>query len=186
MKEPEWILNFDKTKERFNAWYECELIDRPLIQVWAPLKGKEEMWEIYRSKYGIFRSYKFLKKWKNKNFDNEFLINHRNEILSSIYYGGDAFPTFFVDMGPGSLAAYLGCETEFRDETIWYGPPILDDYKALDDIKLIENNDLWKITQELTKAVSDQSKGKYFTTTANLIMGLDIIASLRGGAEPFI
>jgi len=182
-KYSKWMSGFDKTKERFIAFYDREIIDRALIQAWAPLKGNEQIWKTYRTKYGNFKSYKVLKEWKNKNFDNEFLIRKRSEVLSSIYYGGDAFPSFFVDMGPGSIAAYLGCQTEFRDETIWFGPPILDDYRSIDSIKLVEDNEFWKVTQELTKSVSDQSKGKYFTAATNLIFGLDIIASLRGGQK---
>lgn len=170
----------EKTKERFKSWWEIDLVDRALIQVWAPRKGKEDLWNEQGNEGGVFTSYKTIKEWKKNKFDYNFLIGKQKEFLSSVYYGGDAFPTFCINLGPGSIAADFGCNANFRDETIWYGPPILKNYKNIENKYLQEKNVIWGITQRLTKISSENSNNNYFVTAADLGMNLDIIASLRG------
>ncbi len=176
-------INFEMIKKRFNAWWEREIVDRTLVQVWAPQSMKKDSWEKYGSSYGVFSSYEDLKKWERNGLNKKYLklfVEKRRNILSSIYYGGDAFPSFWPNLGPGSLASFLGCGTEFKNETVWFGPPMLEDYRNLERINLDKNNRIWKAAKDLTKVASESGKDKYFVSSIDLGMNLDTIASLRG------
>jgi len=177
----------EKVKERYSAWWECELLDRVMIQVYAPKKGSLEILEKYercknrcKDYRGNFTSFKLIKEWKDSDFNHHDLINKIKEVLSLIYYSGDAFPMFYPNMGPGSLAAYLGCDTEFREDTVWFHPLTNNKWEELKNIKIDSDNIFWKKTKELTELAANESNGKYAISSTNLCMGLDTIASLRG------
>jgi len=78
------------------------------------------------------------------------------------------------------VVSYLGCQANFRDDTIWFGPPILNDWKCLSEVKFNPQNKLWKVTKELTDFLSRRGKNKFLTAFAELGGVMDIMASLRG------
>lgn len=166
-----------KIKERFKAWWNQEILDRVLIQVIAPQESCNMRYESY---YGEYPTYKIIKNWANKGYNHEYLLEKTESQIASTYYGGDAVPFFLVNLGPGSLASYLGCQANFRDDTIWFGPPILNDWKYLSEVKFNSQNKLWEVTRELTDFVSKRGENKFLTAFADLGGVMDVMASLRG------
>lgn len=171
--------DWEKTKERFKGWWKQEIIDRVLIQVVAPKEGWNAEWTKYGSYYGVKISYKIIKDWANKGYDYGYLLEKAECQIASTYYGGDAVPFFWVNLGPGSLASYLGCPANFTDDTIWFGPPILNDWESSSKVKFNPQDKLWKITKQLTDLASKEGKDKFLTSFADIGGVMDIIASLR-------
>jgi len=170
-----------KIKERFKAWWNQEILDRVLIQAIAPRKScNMSWWTKYGSSFGEYPIYKMIKNWANKGYNDEYLLERTESQIASTYYGGDAVPFFLVNLGPGSLASYLGCRANFRDDTIWFGPPILNDWKYLSEVKFNPQNKLWEVTRKLTDFVSKRGGNKFLTAFADLGGVMDIMASLRG------
>ncbi len=165
--------DWGETEERFKAYWEQEIVDRVLIRVVAPKKG--------RSATGARDiSYKTINNWSNKGYDPECLVDEAEQIIASTYYGGEAIPYFWVNLGPGSLASYLGCTANFTDDTVWFGPPVLKDWKLSSSIKFNHKNKIWRVTKELTRFASKRGKDKFLVSFTDIGGVMDIIASLVG------
>lgn len=95
--------DWEKTQQRFKAWWKQEIIDRVVIQVYAP-RLKVNKWSWLDS----WTPFNIVKKWADLNFDMEYITSQMENSISSTYYGGDAIPFFFVNLGPGSIASYKG------------------------------------------------------------------------------
>ncbi len=171
--------DWKRTRERFKAWWEQEIVDRVLIQVVAPKKSCEETKHRSYYYYGIFVSYDIIHKWADKGYDHEYLLEKVERQAASTYYGGDIIPFFRLNLGPGSLASYLGCQANFADDTVWFGPPILHNWNSF-KIQFNPHNTLWKVTKELTLLASKRGKDKFLVSFADLGGVMDIIASLVG------
>ena len=167
-----------KIKERFKAWWNQELLDRVLIQAIAPRESCNT--SKYESSCGEYPFYNTIKNWANKGYNHEYLLEKTENQIASTYYGGDAVPFFSINLGPGSLASYLGCRANFRDDTIWFGPPILNDWECLSEVKFNPQDEPWRIAKELTDFASKKGKGKFLVSFADMGGVQDIMASLRG------
>jgi len=172
--------DWEKIEERFKAWWKQEIIDRVLIQVIAPKEGWNEEWIKYVSYYGINTLYKIIKDWASRGYDHGYLLEKAECQIASTYYGGDAFPFFWVNLGPGSLASYLGCRANFTDDTVWFDPPIFNNRNSPSEVEFNTQNELWKITKELTEFASKRGKDKFLVSFTDLGGIMDIMASLRG------
>jgi len=91
---------------------------------------------------------------------------------------GDAFPYHYVNLGPGSLAAYLGCRSVPQATTIWQ-EPLINDWSAAPAICLHEDNLYWRATQELTRASLQAAGGRWLTSMTDIGGALDIVSYLR-------
>lgn len=90
----------------------------------------------------------------------------------------DALPIGRVDIGPGSLALYLGSEPGFARDTVWFHP--LADQEILQrPIKFDPANRWWRRQLALVDAALAKSAGRYPVGFPDLIENLDILASLR-------
>jgi len=106
--------------------------------------------------------------------------NETYRIEHETFYA-DGFPTVFVNMGPGSLAACIGGDFECARDTVWFDTnPIIKDFKNLPEIKLNTDSKMWKLCEDYTTKLGENSNGRYFTSMADIGGSLDILASLRG------
>lgn len=94
----------------------------------------------------------------------------------------DALPIGRVDLGPGSLALYLGSEPGFSPDTVWFHP--LADQDALErPIRFDPANRWWRRQVEMVDALQAKAAGNYPVGMPDLIENLDILSSLRGAQE---
>jgi len=90
----------------------------------------------------------------------------------------DALPIGRVDLGPGSLALYLGSEPGFSIDTVWFHP--LADQSVLErPLRFDPANRWWQHQLALVDAALARSAGRYPVGFPDLIENLDILASLR-------
>lgn len=102
--------------------------------------------------------------------------------LSTIYYGGDAFPMFDAHLGPGGLATFLGAEPAFAPDTVWYAPVIKepDQHPPL----TLDTNHPWFLKQKaVLQAGMETSGGRFLVAMPDLIENVDTLAALRGTQE---
>lgn len=95
-------------KERLKAWWDHEIIDRPVIQFSYPKllygwRGSPDYWALIKPGATI----------KTVFDDFEKKIKGR-------FFGGERLPTFNLNYGPGALGETLGVEPKFANETVWY------------------------------------------------------------------
>ena len=98
--------DWDKVQQRYAAWLAGEN-DRRIVQVKAP-KGPQT--------HGHTG-------W---NFVHDMASTRSGPSRPSscycqqTHFAGDAIPNLFVNLGPGSPAAYLGCPVQVMPDTVWF------------------------------------------------------------------
>ncbi len=100
--------------------------------------------------------------------------------LAQQTYPGDLLPIATTDIGPGSLALYLGGEARLAEETVWYIPLIgPDDPEAYPPLQFRDENHWWQITEATLRECTTLGRGKYLVGCPDLIENIDIVAALR-------
>jgi len=159
--------DWEKAKERMNAWWEGEIIDRVVIQVTAPRKRARgnstwTEWDLVH----------------NLN-DVERVIQAFEKQCQQTYFGGEAFPNFWINLGPGIMGAYIGAEPKIADDTVWFQTPRPWE-EVLREVKFNPDNKWWTLTQSITSQIVEKSDDRFFVGMTDLGGNLDIAASLRG------
>lgn len=165
---PDW----SKSQERWTAWWNREIVDRPLIQLIGPLKeprpgappapaplSLEEQW-----------------------LSSDYRIAAFEHNYSRTFYLGDAFPFLDTHIGPGTLALYLGSPPTFHPETVWYGKCV-DDIPSAVPPRFDQGNRFWQASLEMARKGVERLRGRAYVSFPDLIEGLDTIASLFGTDE---
>ncbi len=98
--------------------------------------------------------------------------------LAGMYFGGEAFPFFDSNMGPGNLATFLGSEPSFAVDTVWYHPCITDPDNH-PPLQLDLDNPWFLRQRAILEAGMEVSGGRYPVSMPDLVENLDILASLR-------
>ena len=167
MIKPDW----DKSRQRFEAWWHGEVVDRVLLQVVAPEANPPDSPPPSAPET-------IEKRW----LDPQYRIAAFEYQMNRTYYGGDAFPYLDTHIGPGTMSLYLGAKPEFHENTVWYGKCI-DDITSADVPVYDENNPYWRFSQELARGGVDKLNGRALVSFPDLIEGLDTISSLVGNDE---
>jgi len=102
----------------------------------------------------------------------------RAEIAGYDYYGGS--PGTSVHLGAGTIALYLGCEPEFRYETLWFTPFVEDNWANVPEIKFDPENHWFKWNLEATRRLRELAKGDYAVGIPDLLENLDVLSNMRG------
>ncbi|MEM3520524.1 MAG: hypothetical protein QXG85_02885, partial [Thermoproteota archaeon] len=152
----DWI----EAKERFSAWWEKDVLDRPLIQVLAPRSSPK-----YASEGDLKFNYDH---WGFPKAINDPAAVSRNikgfrKQCAEIYYGGEAYPNLWVNLGAGVLGAYLGAEPVLESETVWFGAQrnnsLGKSWKELRQLEFDPNNEWWMFTKRITEEASETLAG---------------------------
>lgn len=162
-------VDWGKSRERHEAWWRGEVVDRVLLQVFAakedappppgPKHDSEQQW-----------------------LDVDYRLDWFEWSLNSTYYAGDAFPYFDSQLGPGTLSTFLGAKPEFKPNTVWYHRCVEDIPNAEPPI-FDENNKYWQVVQELSRRGMERFAGRALVAFPDLIENLDTISSLFGNRE---
>lgn len=157
--------DWDKAKERFGAWWRGELIDRVCIQVCAPI-GPASC-PPAPSDHEV--------KWTSV----DYAIDCAEQRIKNTYYGGEAFPSYYPNLGPDVFSAYHGSRMLFENSTTWVEPCIDDWENDPGKISFDSQNRLWKLTEEMTVEAVKRSRGNY-------IVGLTAIILSASSLEPAV
>ncbi len=160
----------EMAKERMAAWWDHEIIDRPVIAY------------SYR-KFNLKKSADFDRWYLAKNLD-DFSFQHRTFMnhVQNRYYGGEQFPMFWPNYGPGIMAAVLGITPKFQNGTMWFDRPtdIKEIVEVLEAAKINQNNPWYVRLCKVTKYFVERSKGLYSVGVSDLGGILDILSSFLG------
>jgi 5-methyltetrahydrofolate--homocysteine methyltransferase len=160
--------NWGRVKERFNAWWRREPMEYPLMCVTAsgkparkitPVEDFIDLEDMYTNAYKITGQYK------------NYCETH--------WFLEDAFPAVNLNLGPGSLALYLGSEPIFTEETVWYSECI-DDLKDFERVKFDPDNRWWKLHFDMIKTAKELAADDFLVTIPDIIENLDIVSAMRG------
>ncbi len=157
--------DWDEARGRLEAWWAGERLDRALLQVTAPRPGERR----------LPRPASLRQRW----IDPDYVVAAAEEQMRLTYYGGEALPIFWPNLGPDAFAAYLGCELHLAEDTTW-SQPMLGDWRDLDRVRLDPDGAWWQATLRLLQAAEASLAGDCLFGLTDLHGGGDALAALRG------
>ncbi len=141
------VEDWDDVKKRWEAWWNCELHDRVLINIAAP---KDNVPPADIPDVGIEAQ------WT----DVDFMIRRTKEGVRTTWYGGEALPLFWHGWAVGPALPF-GCEPHFEKDTIWTDPaPVGEDgYPSFEGW---QDNPWWDWLLKATEKVVRENQDEYF------------------------
>lgn len=170
--------DWEKVKERYEAFWRREIVDRCLIQVTAPSKDAAKAKSRW---HGHFLA--------EQVRDNptplppeaaELIVEEFAKAVPWTYYGGESFPNMIIYLGAGSLGAYLGAKVGITPETIWFDPPRDLSLDEIASLELDPAEKWWSVTLALAEALPRLAKGRFFVGVTDLNAEMNVLGSLRG------
>lgn len=186
-----WVENWEKIKDYYKAWWNCEVLDKVPIWVAAPRDDPDSR---------RILSGDAIKIKKEERFDKEKVIERAEKIFQATFFGGVAFPCYWPNFGTDVFSAYMGAEIEFSSyflpAPVWgtdveappvswakWNKPILKDYSDLSVIQIKEDNLYWQKTKEFMQYALKRSQGNYLVGLTDIHEGMDSLAVLRGSPQ---
>ena len=156
--------DWQRIERDWKAWWAGEL-ERALLVLEVPTYDWTQL-----TKWGL-----------DTPLDQVLDIAQRN--LEGTAWLGDAYPKWWVNYGPGVMAAFLGSRVSYTPDTTWFWP--LEDVNSLTNIHPIYNpdNPWWRRVLEMTRQAVDRWRDQVLVGTTDLGGNLDILASLRGSEK---
>jgi len=176
--KPDW----EKARARYEAFWNDEELERCLLWVISYRSRSQRSLLLHNPhmpnyQIEVTRDEELLRRWT----DFDFLLSYHQEVFSCLYYAAEALPVFWINLGPGVMAAFLGSDPEFRKDTVWFHPSL----GSLQNLapKFNPENRWWKLTISLTAQAAKAGAGRFFVGVTDLGGAGDILAHLRGPGE---
>jgi len=163
-------VNFERIRERFDAFWQREIVDRPLISITCPRKSQK--------KRNFLIPDALEKKWT----DIEYILNRVELYFENTLFLGDAIPFYWPNIGPDSFTAYLGGELVFKDENTSWVRPFIDDLSEYNPV-FDKNNKWWRFMNELMDAICEVARGNFLVGIPDMHGGGDSLVAARGASE---
>ena len=162
---------WERIKETYRKWWAGEL-DRPVIQA-AP--GGRDPGRAEPELGGVGKATLY-----DLSVSPEAIVDRWDYDLSRRRFMGDAFPSVWLDMGPGVLAAFMGGRAEPGSGTIWFHPA--EDKKIADVRFGFDPESQWfRRAREVYRAAARRWGGAVQIGMTDLGGNLDVLSTFRPG-----
>jgi hypothetical protein len=165
--------DYERSKERIDAFWERELIDRPVVQ-FGLLKPAEEWAPLPPSNHATAAD-----RWLDSEYQGELKLAQ----LSNQEFLGDAMPVAWPNLGPEVFASFYGCPIHFGDYGTSWTDPILDSWEQADGLQLDWESPYLHKLHEMTDILLELGKGRFITGMTDWHPGGDAVAALRDPQE---
>ena len=160
----EYKEGWEETKARWTAFWNGEIIDRPIMLITTPSDDPPE----------IVIPDDYVYHWTDISHHIDYL-EKRN--LSTIYMG-EAIPSVCP---MSAWCAYYGGKTRFLRDTIWH-EPMFSDWRDAPDWDTAWRDAGYENLLSMMKALCEQRSGRYFVGFPPILFGApsDMVAAMRG------
>lgn len=166
MRTPLERIDFERRKERFDAYWRGEVPDRPLVAITCPRDEQTP------------RDFPVPDTVRARWTDVEYQRNQAVWKTENTCYLGDSLPFALPNLGPDSFSAFLGADLRFVDDgTSWVEPCVGD--LAEFTPQFDRSNDWWRLMCELIDALGEAGEGRFLVGVPDLHGGGDSLAALR-------
>jgi len=169
--ELQYKPDFPQVLERFEAWWRCEIVDRPPVSI--SVKRTKPPAELPGKAHASLRD-----RW----LDVEHALDRFEAGLQGRVFFAESLPSFMPNVGPEVCATVFGCELEFGENTSWSIP----NCKSVREVLGIEpslDNPYWDAVRRGTQLSAERGAGKWLTAITDLHTNGDLLASLRDPQE---
>lgn len=170
MTDLSYCENFDEARTRLRIWWHDGDIGRPALLITVPRTTPMEDIPALPVPPG----------WSTDDSaaDFDYRVNLGLKSCINTHFLGENIPHYSPNLGPNSLALYLGCRAVDGQGTVWFEPCISDPDQARFDFS--KDNFYWRFSIRLAKELLKTVRGKMLLEFPDLIEGLDTLAAMRG------
>ena len=164
----EGMDDWEQRLDRQDAFWERAVVDRPCVCMQYGRPEPVTPWPV-------------AKDWpthRDRWMDTEHLCAQFSAGVANTEYRGDALPTAWPNLGPEVFSAFFGMEMEYARETA-YGIPNLTDWADVDRVHFSEDNFYWNKVLEMTNALLEAGKNRFYVGMTDLHPGGDCITAFR-------
>jgi len=161
--------DLSEAEKRWLAFWDHELVDRPLCTVRTPRDGATAV-----------PGPSYMAGWQGNCRE---VAQQALAAAEAIYWGGDAIPCYSPSFGPDLYAGWLGCDIEFGTEetrTSW-AVPFVEDWRDVLPIRLDPDNAWWRRMLDFCAALADAFEGKMLVGHLDQHSNMDTLLAMRGG-----
>ncbi len=154
--------------ERYKAFWQKDLYDRPPIRIRYPITGQSD------------------EEWTHACQSPEtYYAYHENVFYRRVDLWDDALPSATVDMGPGFMGGVMGCQVRFEHGTSWSEHCLKDwsDVDRFSRISIGDKNPWIRRLEHMMNYFTEKSRDKCVVGLALPLGPGDIINALRGPNE---
>lgn len=185
--------NMEAVKEKFTNYWKHRNTGRPLMCVIArkpemeafsdgsPVEGGY-LDQICQGKYYNMPEELKWKDMEDKYQNPEQIVARYRYFCETHDFLGESFPNLNVDFGPGSLAAYLGSDIGFKEDTVWF-KSCLESWDGVPQFKFEPENEWYKKHINLVTRCRELAGDDFYVDMPDLMENIDVLASLRGAQE---
>jgi len=158
--------DFAKVLERFEAWWDCQIIDRPVVTI---EQRRRRPFVQPQGNHATLR---------DSRMDMEYAIETFAASIEGAVFPADRVPVFFPNVGPEVCSTIFGCELEFA-ETTSYSKPVVSSCREILQLSPNLENPYWNTIRRGTELSLQLGTGKWITGLTDLHTNGDLLASLR-------
>jgi 5-methyltetrahydrofolate--homocysteine methyltransferase len=165
--------DWNNITKAFEAWWNNEL-NRPLVQIISPKNVSYEEWIKNSTFESGYDEWAFIRYMPNIKKALKVIMDS----FSKTFFGNEAYPNVFINLGPGITSAYLGAELRFDGRTVWFsGMKSLDD---LENVKFNPKNNWWQYSIKCIKMALNECYGKAIVAFPDLLDPITVTGLLMG------
>ena len=161
--------NLAQTKEMFEQWWQCSNSSRPLMNIRTKLETPSS--PLLPTLAPVTPEQNYL--------DLDVIMPRFLNYVNSHAFLCESVPNFSINIGPGSLATYVGSEPIFKWDTVWY-TECIDNIASYPPLAYDPDNKWWMHHMELLKEAKRLSNDEFYVCIPDIIENLDIISAMRG------
>ena len=160
----------------WDAFWNKEVIDRPLICINSPKKGFEST----RQWHGL--TYQKVVEAKCEE-DYHRLLTAYDTYAAATSFLGESIPFVKFDYGPDMFASFFGaqlfCSSTETVDTTWV-EPIVEDWTAFDGVMKTGEGTPYSQYMKLMEYAAAYSEGKFLLSVPDIHSNMDAMSALRG------
>ena len=160
----------DKSLERFEAWWQREIIDRPPLTLRVRPTGEAKMPDKKHAN------------WRERWWDTEYQLDRFEAETKVGVFLADTLPIYMPNLGPELCATVFGCPLEYSEFSAW-SIPIVKSCREVLRLKPNLDNPYWNQIRRMTEASLERGAGKWITGLTDFHTNGDLLASLRDPQE---
>jgi hypothetical protein len=164
--ELQYKPDFDKVLERFEAWWHCQIIDRPPVTIYVQPERKAK----WPAKHHATP--------RDRWFDVEYKLDCMDAAVQEGVFLAETFPRFHTDLGPEVCATVFGCDMEFGEHTTW-SVPCVQSCREILSLRPNLDNVYWNNLRQQVSGSLRRGAGKWITALPDFHTDGDLVAALR-------
>lgn len=159
-----------EVKQRWTAFWNGEVLDRPMVCAMAPKDGSRQLVDVNARRY-----------WNPCTGDYAAQLDLLDEWAETTLFMGDMVPHFSPDHGPDQFGAWMGSELKFSPDNKWtnWAEPVLKDWDSFLPVSLKKDNPVWQSVLKYSVMLKERGKGKYIVGMVDLHSHMDAFSALR-------